>query len=101
MAKPHAGSRKRVEKAEKEPATGKSTAISPRACTVQYSITPIRMKAMRSDAGPPPCRAFPEPTNKPVPAFSISQCVLGHAGPTDLCRHVGGRTDGSTNCNHL
>jgi hypothetical protein len=35
IAKPHDGSRNRVEKAEKEPATGKATASSPRACTVK------------------------------------------------------------------
>jgi hypothetical protein len=34
IANPHAGSRNRVEYAEKEPDTGKRTAISPSACTL-------------------------------------------------------------------
>ena len=53
MAKPQAGSINRVEYAEKEPATGNKTAISPKAWTVQYNITPIRQKAISRDAGPP------------------------------------------------
>ena len=47
------GSDARVEYAEKEPATGKMTAISPSAWTVQNNITPIMLKPMRRDAGPP------------------------------------------------
>ena len=35
MANPHDGSKKRVEKDENEPATGKATASSPRAWHVQ------------------------------------------------------------------
>src|SRR5271156_2660274 len=64
---------KRVEYAEKEPATGKMTANSPRAWTVQYSMKPIIEKAMRSEAGPPVDRALPDPTKSPVPFFFGSQ----------------------------
>jgi hypothetical protein len=67
IANPQAGSQNRVENAEKDPATGKMTAISPNACTVQYTTNPIRTKAIRSDAGPPTASAWPEPINKPVP----------------------------------
>lgn len=67
MAKPQAGSRKRVEYAEKEPATGNRTAISPSACTVQYNMMPMTQKAIVSDAGPPVANEEPEPTNSPVP----------------------------------
>ena len=67
IAKPHAGSRNLVEYAAKEPEIGKSTAISPNACTVQYIIIPMREKAMVSDAGPPDARALPDPTKRPVP----------------------------------
>lgn len=67
IANPHAGSKKRVENAENDPATGNNTAISPSAWTVQYSMTPIRPNAMSSEAGPPASRALPEPTKRPVP----------------------------------
>lgn len=40
MAKPQAGSRKRVEYAEKDPAMGYTTASSPSACITQYSMAP-------------------------------------------------------------
>lgn len=76
MANPHAGSRKRVEKAENDPATGNRTAISPRAWTVEYIMTPIMAKAMRTEAGPPSASDFPEPTNRPVPALSVSRYHL-------------------------
>ena len=53
IANPQAGSINRVEYAEKDPATGNKTASSPSACTVQYSIIPIREKHMSIEAGPP------------------------------------------------
>jgi hypothetical protein len=68
IAKPHAGSMNRLEKTAKDPATGNTTASSPRACTVQNNMIPMRPYAMTRDAGPPLARAEPEPTNKPVPA---------------------------------
>ena len=49
------------------PATGKVTAISPSACTVQNNIPPIKRYAMRREPGPPMASAAPELTNKPVP----------------------------------
>jgi hypothetical protein len=58
---------KRVAKAEKDPATGKVTAISPRAWTVQKRMAPITMNEINSDAGPPVARAEPEPIKSPVP----------------------------------
>jgi len=69
IAKPHAGSKNLVEKAEKDPATGRRTAISPRACTVQYNMIPISEKAMSREAGPPAARALPEATKRPVPSM--------------------------------
>src|SRR5271170_4260442 len=73
---------KRVEYAEKEPATGKMTANSPRAWTVQYSMEPINEKAMRSEAGPPVDRALPDPTKSPVPFFGSQRpgSEGGHIG---------------------
>jgi hypothetical protein len=91
----HAGSRNRVEYAEKEPATGKRTAISPSAWTVQYNIIPIRLKAMSSDAGPPFDNALPDPTNRPVPVPS------GQQEYSYLKSLVQGRTDGPSDCYHL
>jgi hypothetical protein len=67
MAKPQAGSMKRVEYAAKEPATGKSTASSPRDCMVQNMRIPMIQKAMTREAGPPVARALPEVTKRPVP----------------------------------
>lgn len=67
MANPQAGSRNLVEYAEKEPATGNITAISPSAWTVMNIIMPIRMYAIRIEAGPPVARARPVPINRPVP----------------------------------
>ena len=72
MAKPQAGSRNRVEYVENEPATGSSTAISPRACTVQYNIIPITLYAIKSEAGPPVERALPDATKRPVPSHTFS-----------------------------
>jgi hypothetical protein len=69
IAKPQAGSKNRVEYAEKDPATGNNTANSPSACTVQYNIIPIREKHKRTEPGPPVWRAFPDATKRPVPAF--------------------------------
>ena len=57
----------RVANAEKDPATGNDTAISPKAWTVQNSTAPIRMNEMSSDAGPPVANACPDPINNPVP----------------------------------
>ena len=79
MANPQAGSRKRVEYAEKDPETGKTTAISPRAWTVQNIMIPIIPKAMTSDAGPPVERAAPEVTKRPVPAIPRQNVVPGFA----------------------
>jgi hypothetical protein len=93
MAKPQAGSRKRVEYAAKEPATGKRTAISPRAWTVEYNMTPMRPKAIRTEAGPPVLREDPDPTKRPVPTV-VSEEV-------EREREVYGHTDGTTNGNHL
>jgi len=73
IAKPQAGSKNRVEYAEKDPATGNKTANSPRACTVQYNMTPMMAKAMRSEPGPPVARALPEATKRPVPGADVSQ----------------------------
>lgn len=67
MAKPHEGSRKRVEYDENDPATGNATASSPRACVVQYIMTPMSEKAIRSDPGPPWFSDWPDATNNPVP----------------------------------
>jgi hypothetical protein len=53
IANPHAGSRNLVEYDEKEPATGNTTANSPRAWTVQYNMIPIKVYAKRTEAGPP------------------------------------------------
>lgn len=67
MAKPQEGSRKRVAQEEKDPAIGKSTASSPSAWHVQYSMAPTIEKASNRDAGPPVARALPEATKSPVP----------------------------------
>jgi hypothetical protein len=58
-----------VAKALKDPATGKVTAISPKACTVQNKTAPIKIYEIRRDAGPPCASAAPEPMNKPVPVY--------------------------------
>lgn len=42
-------------------------ASSPRALTVSNSITPIMMKSMTSEAGPPEFKALPDPTKRPAP----------------------------------
>ena len=96
MAKPHAGSRKRVEYAENEPATGNSTAISPSAWTVQYNMIPIREKAMSSEAGPPWARALPEPTKRPVPIGHWSTRPLKTLDVAAKCH-----TYGASDRNHL
>ena len=67
MANPHEGSRNRVAHDEKEPATGKMTASSPRAWHVQNSMAPTMEKASNRDAGPPAAKALPDATNSPVP----------------------------------
>lgn len=71
IANPHAGSKNLVEKAEKEPVTGKSTAISPSACTVQYIMIPMRLKQINRLAGPPAASDLPEATKRPVPIRKI------------------------------
>jgi hypothetical protein len=53
MAKPHDGSRNRVEKAENEPAMGNMTQSSPRDCIVQYCMAPRRRYEIKTLAGPP------------------------------------------------
>lgn len=53
--------------AEKLPATGNETAISPKACIVQYIMIPTMLNAITKLAGPPCASAFPLPTNRPVP----------------------------------
>lgn len=66
----------RVANAENDPATGNVTAISASACTVQNSTDPIKMNAIRSDAGPPVASAEPEPINNPVPESRM--LMFGH-----------------------
>jgi hypothetical protein len=93
MANPHAGSIKRVEYAENEPATGNSTASSPRACTVQYSIMPTSTKQISSEAGPPCARDLPDVTKRPVPMGCQSRPFsITHDGPL---------TNGPSDGNHL
>ncbi len=69
MAKPHEGSRNRVEKTEKEPAIGNATTSSPRLCMVQYWKAPVKMYARIIAAGPLWYSAIPEATNNPVPTL--------------------------------
>lgn len=92
IAKPHAGSINRVEYAENEPATGNSTANSPRACTVQYNIIPMRLKHMSNDAGPPCDRDCPDATKRPLPVNN--QTCMWRVSK-------GAPTNGSSNGNHL
>ena len=91
MANPQDGSRNRVEYVEKEPAMGKATVNSPRAWHVQYSMSPMREKAMRSDAGPPCARALPEATKRPVPTeYGVSDHVhiFNKTSPTSPAHSV-------------
>jgi len=57
LANPQAGSINRVAYALNDPATGKVTVISPRACTVQNSTLPMIRNPIRRDAGPPVANA--------------------------------------------
>ncbi|KAH3659995.1 hypothetical protein OGAPHI_007200 [Ogataea philodendri] len=50
-----------------DPETGKVTASSPSAWTVQKIMIPVMKYAISRDAGPPEDSAEPEPTNRPVP----------------------------------
>lgn len=92
IANPQAGSRNLVEKAEKEPATGNTTASSPRAWTVQYSITPMNVYAIKTDAGPPRKSALPEATNRPVPGVDHAMLATEKANIIDAAsgRRMGG-----------
>ena len=93
MAKPHAGSIKRVEYAEKDPATGKRTASSPSAWTVQNMRMPIIPYAIIKEAGPPLERAAPDVTKSPVPGSQLG-CVASDVIASRL-------TNRATNSDHL
>lgn len=66
---------------------------------VQNMSTPIRIKAITKDAGPPWARAEPEVTKRPVPA-KYRQCVC--SGAQIIARiFVRALTNGTANSDHL
>lgn len=77
---------KRVANAEKLPATGKVTAISPNAWTVQNRTAPIKINASKRDAGPPVARADPDPMKSPVPGFRDQR---GARSSREMCKKMG------------
>lgn len=81
MANPQEGSKKRVEKAENDPATGKVTTSSPSACIVQNWMMPVIMYARSIEAGPLLNSAKPEATKRPVPVAVVSP-THGH----EICK---------------
>lgn len=67
MAKPQDGSRNLVEKAEKDPEMGNTTASSAKLCMVQNCMAPVSAYAVSIEAGPLWARSTPEATKRPVP----------------------------------
>lgn len=44
-------------------------------CVTLINMAPMRIQAMRTPAGPPLCRALPEPTKRPVPMLPPSKRI--------------------------